>query len=138
MTVKAITPSFAVVHPDVNEEAGVEACVKKVCTELDRPLRPQRAVGGERWQPGPHGEILHRLAPAHAQAQGRHPPSQPWLRAALCGAVSRKRRAGVTTMCYSGTADLTNDPADIPDFSRRWARGKDVIKASRFAGHGGG
>jgi dolichol-phosphate mannosyltransferase len=136
MSGESHTPSFAVVIPMFNEEAGVEACVKKVCTELDR-LSGRSALlvvndgSGDRT-----GEILHRLAPAHPKLKVvTHPANRGYGRALRSG-VEEAARGGYDYVLFMDS-DLTNDPADIPRFFAEMARGKDVIKASRFAGHGG-
>jgi dolichol-phosphate mannosyltransferase len=129
-------PSFCVVVPMYNEEAGAAACVREVCAVLD--TLPQRSVlvvveDGSR---DATGQILEALAPNHPKLHlVRHAQNRGYGRALRTG-VEWASRNGYDYALFMDS-DLTNNPADIPRFVREMQRGADVIKASRFRGGGG-
>jgi dolichol-phosphate mannosyltransferase len=132
----AAGPSFCVVVPMYNEEAGAAACVREVCAVLD--TLPQRSVlvvveDGSRDRTA---EIVEALAPNHSKLHlVRHAQNRGYGRALRTG-VEWASRNGYDYALFMDS-DLTNNPADIPRFVREMQRGADVIKASRFRGGGG-
>jgi glycosyltransferase involved in cell wall biosynthesis len=129
-------PSFAVVIPMFNEEAGAEECVARVCRELERLSQRCRLIAVNDGSRDETGAVLERLA-----------AQEPLLRLVTHGqnqGYGAALRTGVTTAHQDGLAyvlfmdsDLTNSPSDIPRFAAMMAANVDVIKATRYRGGGG-
>lgn len=126
-----LLPSFAVVIPMFNEEAGAEACVRRVCAELLKLPHRTRLIVVNDGSRDHTGEILSRLAAsapkllpiAHAGNRG--------YGAALRTGAAIAHQEQLDYVLFMDS-DLTNNPADIPRFLPFMEQGVDVIKASRF------
>jgi dolichol-phosphate mannosyltransferase len=125
-------PSFAVVIPMFNEEAGAERCVRMVRAVLATlPQRTSLIVVNDGSDDGT-GAILAALGRedpvldlvAHQDNQG--------YGAALRSGVRRAADRSFEYVLFMDS-DLTNDPADVPRFALLMNRGLDVIKASRYS-----
>ncbi len=132
----ARAPSFCVIIPMYNEEAGAEACVRAVCRVLDRVPNRCELVAIDDGSKDRTGEILRSLTESHPKLKVvAHPVNRGYgaaLRTGICQAVE-----GGFEYALFMDSDLTNSPDDIPRFIEQMKRGTDVIKASRFAGAGG-
>jgi len=129
-------PAFRVVVPMYNEEAGAEACVRRVVAAL-APYGERAALivvdDGSRDGTRP---ILRRLA--------AEIPALRYVERAANGGYGAALRTGTEKAAEEGAelvifmdSDLTNDPADIPKFVAAFEAGADVVKATRFRGGGG-
>jgi dolichol-phosphate mannosyltransferase len=128
-------PSFAVVIPMFNEEAGAEMCVRAVCDELRRlPNRTtlitvndgskDQTLAVLRWLEG--SERLLTVVD-HGRNRG--------YGAALRTGLERAAQDGYEYVLFMDS-DLTNHPSDIPKFVEKMAEGADIIKATRYSAGG--
>lgn len=129
------SPSFAVVVPMFNEEAGAAKCVNRICTELARLPERCGLIVVDDGSRDRTGEALANLLPSF--------PKLKVVTHATNGGYGRALRTGVQEAAREGydyalfmDSDLTNAPADIPRFVAKMRRNVDVIKASRFTGSG--
>jgi dolichol-phosphate mannosyltransferase len=131
MTPAVDPPSFAVIIPMYNEEAGAERCVRAVTEKL--PGLPGRSVlividDGSRDQTG---AILTGLAEKFRNLRViTHPQNRGYgaaIRSGIRAALEEDFRYALFM-----DSDLTNDPADIAKFVQKMREGIDVIKASRY------
>jgi dolichol-phosphate mannosyltransferase len=129
-------PSFAVVIPAYNEEAGVRAVVEAVNRALDRLPNETAILVVNDGSTDATGEELRQLE-----------ETQPRV-VALCHQQNRGYGAALRTGTFAAAArgfdyvlfmdsDLTNDPIYLSDFADRMRHGFDVIKASRYIRGGG-
>jgi len=132
----ASSPSFCVIIPMYNEEAGAEACVAAVCATLDKLPNRSALCAIDDGSRDRTGEILARLAAAHPKLSVATHPVNRGYGSALRTGISHAAQNGFDYALFMDS-DLTNDPADIPRFLAEMRRGADVIKASRFAGGSG-
>ncbi len=129
-------PSFAVIIPMYNEEAGVEACVLQVTAQLRSMPETSTLIAVNDGSKDTTGEILGRLAERVRPLTVVHHPGNRGYGAALRTGVTSAMAQGLD-YCVFMDSDLTNNPADLPAFVAEMRRGVDVIKASRFRGGGG-
>jgi dolichol-phosphate mannosyltransferase len=129
------SPSFAVIVPAYNEEAGIGPCVHAITDVL--AARSERAT-----------LIVVDDGSGDATAARLHEQAANPLLTVVTHAVNRgygaALKTGVLTAAGGGfdyvlfmDSDLTNDPRDIPRFVDHMHRGIDVIKASRYTAGGG-
>lgn len=129
-------PSFAVVIPMYNEEAGALRCVDQIVRALD--VLPNRAVlvvvedGSTDRTRSILAGIGVRYPLLHVVEHDRNLGYGAALRTGITAAVSLSAEYVVFM-----DSDLTNDPADLRLFAEEMARGTDVIKASRYVAGGG-
>lgn len=128
-------PSFAVVVPAHNEEAGIVACVEAVDRTLETLENETALIVVDDGSVDATVERLAALAPAHARlVLERHPQNRGYGAALRTGASLAADRGFDYALFMDG--DLTNDPKYLPAFAERMAEGADVIKATRYAGGG--
>ena len=128
-------PSFGIIIPMYNEEAGAEKCVDEVCAVLDRVAARCRLFVVEDGSEDGTLAILNRAELSQPRLQVvRHPRNLGYGRALRTG-VERAASDGYDYALFMDS-DLTNDPRDIPRFAAEMSRGIDVIKASRFVAGG--
>jgi dolichol-phosphate mannosyltransferase len=129
-------PSFAVVVPAYNEEAGIEACITAVgdvLTEL--PNRAMLIVVDDGSADGTTRR-LSQLAPIRPWlVLLRHPENRGYGAALRTGTRAAEER-GLEYVVFMDS-DLTNDPRYLRGFAAAMGNGIDVIKASRYAVGGG-
>lgn len=129
-------PTFAVVIPAYNEEAGIAACATAVDDLLQRlPNRTSLIVvdDGSRDRTV---AVLELLQPAHPRIQiVRHGTNRGYGAGLRTGTLAAAE--GRFDYVVFMDSDLTNDPAYLVEFARRMDEGVDVIKASRYIPGGG-
>ena len=127
-------PSFAVVIPAYNEEAGIRACVVAVTAALaELPNRSALIVVND-GSADSTGAELARLARERLVVE-THPANRGYGAALRTGTVAAAEH-GFEYVVFMDS-DLTNDPRSLRDFAARMADGVDVIKASRYTAGGG-
>lgn len=128
-------PSFAVIVPVYNEEAGVQAFVEAVggvLRKLDVRCRLIVVDDGSR---DASAGALARLATTWPELLVVTHPVNRGYGAALRTGVRQAARMGFTYALFMDS-DRTNHPDDIPRFLAMMRQGHDVIKATRYR-HGG-
>jgi dolichol-phosphate mannosyltransferase len=128
-------PTFAVVIPMYNEEAGAAECVRAVCRQLAELPNHTRLIVVEDGGRDRTAEILAALEAEEASLTVvRHPHNMGYGAALKSGA----RRAYEDEFEYAlfMDSDLTNHPRDIPRFAAAMVEGADVLKATRYSGGG--
>jgi dolichol-phosphate mannosyltransferase len=127
--------SFCVVIPMYNEEAGVEACVKKVTAVLSQLSYKNALIVINDGSKDKTGDILAKVA---VESPGlvviTHEKNKGYGAALKTGTYVAKQK-GFKYVLFMDS-DLTNDPGDIPKFVQKMVEGIDVIKASRYTGSG--
>lgn len=124
-------PSFCVIIPMFNEEAGAQECVMRVTGELGKLGNRTMLVLVNDGSSDETGPIVKRLA---ADRKGIHVLEHninQGYGAALRTGVKFARESGFD-YCFFMDSDLTNNPGDMVRFAAEMERGADVIKASRF------
>jgi len=130
------SPSFAVVIPMFNEEAGAEACVRTVCAELQRLDPKARLFVVEDGSRDRTAEILRELEnTTPALTVKFHGENRGYGQALVTGGRAA-HDAGFDYAVFMDS-DLTNDPKDIAGFIAKMREGHDSIKASRYIAGGG-
>lgn len=129
-------PSFAVVIPAYEEEAGIRACVEAVEAALAAlPNRTALIVVDD----GSADATAAKLAELEAAHLGlvvmRHERNRGYGAGLRTGALAAAER-GFDYVVFMDS-DLTNDPGYLRDFASRMEEGVDVIKASRYVAGGG-
>lgn len=128
----APAPSFAVVIPMFNEEAGARRCVETVHAVLEGlPGRNALVVVNDGSRDGT-ADALAAVAPAHPRLEVVTHERNRGYGAGLRSGAARAAERGLEYVLFMDS-DLTNDPADIPRFVAKMAEGHDLIKASRYA-----
>jgi dolichol-phosphate mannosyltransferase len=129
-------PSFAVVIPAFNEEAGIEDCVRAVDAALDRLANRTEIVVVD---DGSTDATPHKLAALAGEHERlvivTHAVNRGYGAALRSGIATAVERADDYIVFMD--SDLTNDPSYLRAFSERMAGGYDVIKASRYISGGG-
>ncbi len=125
------SPSFAVVVPAYNEEAGIQACVEAVAAALDELPNRTALLVVDDGSSDRTAEKLSALEREHPRVVAlRHPENRGY------GAALRTGTEAATAQDFEYVvfmdSDLTNDPAYLREFAARMADGADVIKASRY------
>jgi len=129
-------PSFAVVVPAHNEQAGIAACVEAIDTALGTLPNETALIVVDDGSIDETGERLAGLVAAHPRlVVERHPQNRGYGAALRTGARLAIERGFDYTLFMD--SDLTNDPRYLPAFAARMEDGADVIKATRYAGGGG-
>jgi glycosyltransferase involved in cell wall biosynthesis len=118
-----------------NEERGVDACVRRVCSVLATIAYPSRLVAVNDGSRDQTGAILDRLGPQFPKLTVIHHDRNSGYGAALRSGMRHAAEAGFDYALFMD-ADLTNDPADIPRFVNKMKDGYDVIKATRYSDGG--
>lgn len=130
-----VTPSFSVVIPAFNEEAGIDNCITEVTAALGR--LPHSCglivVDDGSGDSTPTRLRAHEADPAVTVV--RHPTNLGYGAALMTG-VKEAARQGRDYVVFMDS-DLTNDPRDLAGFVAEMERGTDVIKASRYIPGGG-
>ncbi len=130
------SPSFAVVVPMFNEEAGARRCVEAIVPQLLRlPCRSALYVVDDGSRDATAG-ILAECASERPTLKVVSHETNHGYGAALRTGVEKAAQDGYQYVLFMDS-DLTNDPADIPRFVERMAQGFDVIKATRYSLGGG-
>lgn len=124
-------PSFAVVIPAYNEEAGIQACVAAVDAVLALlPNRTTIIVVDD----GSADATAQRLTEIQTRyprlTVEQHSVNHGYGVALRTGTLAADRR-GLEYVVFMDS-DLTNNPAYLRDFALRMGDGFDVIKASRY------
>jgi dolichol-phosphate mannosyltransferase len=134
--VNAGLPSFAVVIPAYNEEAGIRAVVEAVDAVLDEfPNRTAILVVDDGSRDATPEELV-KLEQTHLRlAVLLHPTNRGYGAALRTGTLAAAERDFDYVLFMD--SDLTNDPRYLVDFADRMDRGFDVIKASRYVAGGG-
>jgi dolichol-phosphate mannosyltransferase len=130
------SPSFCVIIPMFNEQAGAEACVSRFSAELQNLGNRAVLVVVNDGSSDQTGAILNRLRPQLKDFQLLKHDINRGYGAALHTGIAFAVEAGFD-YCLFMDSDLTNDPADIGRFAAEMEKGTDVIKASRFVQGGG-
>lgn len=125
-------PSFAVIVPMYNEEAGARAAVEAIGAVLRGMDAPCRLIVVDDGSRDATGSILAALAPAWPEMQVHTHAANRGYGAALRTGVTQAARMGFTYALFMDS-DLTNHPWDIPRFLIAMREGHDVIKAARYA-----
>lgn len=129
-------PSFAVVIPAYNEEAGIQACVLAVDRVLDElPNRSSIVVVDDGSADGT-SQKLAELEPGHPRLAVEHHPDNRGYGAGLRTGTFAAAERGFEYVVFMDS-DLTNDPAYLLEFALRMSEGVDVVKASRYVAGGG-
>lgn len=126
-----VHPTFAVVIPMYDEEAGARRCVEEVSRALhDLPNKASLIVveDGSRDRTRQVLEECRQQDPSlrlvvHEVNRG--------YGTALKSGIAEAASMGLDYVVFMDS-DLTNDPADLRRFAGEMARGTDVIKASRY------
>lgn len=136
MTAQAALPTFAVVVPMYNEEAGAARCVDAMVPALSGVAVPGSLIIVDDGSSDSTWQILQEKAAANDRiVTFRHAENKGYGAALATGTqIAFDRGADYVLFMDS---DLTNAPTDIPRFYELMCRGYDVIKATRFAGGGG-
>lgn len=130
------TPSFAVVIPAHNEEAGIAACVTAVDAVLEELPNETAVIVVDDGSRDGTAEALGHIAAAHPRLQVvRHPVNRGYGAGLRTGTKAAAER-GLEYVLFMDS-DLTNDPRYLVDFARLMAEDFDVIKASRYVPGGG-
>jgi glycosyltransferase involved in cell wall biosynthesis len=129
-------PSFAVIIPMYNEEAGAEKCVLRVAAQLRAMPEASTLIAVNDGSKDRTRQILDRLSTDVQPLIVVHHPVNRGYGAALRTGVTSAAAHGFD-YCVFMDSDLTNDPADLPAFAAAMRGGIDVIKASRFRSGGG-
>jgi dolichol-phosphate mannosyltransferase len=128
-------PSFCVIIPMFNEQAGAEACVTRVTAELRKLGNHAVLVVVNDGSSDETGATLNRLQPHLKDFHLLEHDVNRGYGAALRTGSAFAVEAGFD-YCLFMDSDLTNDPADVRRFATEMEQGTEVIKASRFV-HGG-
>jgi dolichol-phosphate mannosyltransferase len=130
------TPSFAVVIPAYNEEAGIAACVRAVDAVLDGLENEAAIIVVDDGSKDGTANALHDIADAHQRlVVVRHPVNRGYGAGLRTGTEAAAERGLDYVLIMD--SDLTNDPAYLVDFARLMGEDFDVIKASRYVPGGG-
>jgi len=129
-------PSFCVIIPMFNEQAGAEVCVVRVTAELARLGDHAALVVVNDGSSDDTHAILKGLQPEFEDFHLLEYDSNRGYGAALRTGVAFAAESGFD-YCLFMDSDLTNDPADLERFAAEMEKGTDVIKASRFVKGGG-
>jgi dolichol-phosphate mannosyltransferase len=136
LVVLSDSPSFAVVIPMFNEEAGAEVCVKTVCGELQRVDPRARLFVVEDGSRDRTADILRELEKTTPALKVLfHSENRGYGQALVTGGRAA-HDAGFDYAVFMDS-DLTNDPKDITHFLGKMREGADSIKASRYIKGGG-
>jgi dolichol-phosphate mannosyltransferase len=130
------SPSFCVIIPMFNEQAGAEACVTRVTAELAKLGGYAALVVVNDGSSDATHAILKRLHPQFEDFHLLEHDVNRGYGAALRTGISFAVESGFD-YCLFMDSDLTNDPADLERFAAEMEKGTDVIKASRFVQGGG-
>jgi dolichol-phosphate mannosyltransferase len=129
-------PSFAVVIPAYNEEAGIEACVRAVDSALAKLENRTALIVVD---DGSRDRTASRLAALDPRPERLmvvdHGTNRGYGAALRTGTLEAEQR-GFDYVVFMDS-DLTNDPRYLRDFAGRMAGGADVVKASRYTAGGG-
>jgi dolichol-phosphate mannosyltransferase len=129
-------PSFAIVVPMYNEQAGATRCVEEIVAVLSTsPNRTSLIVVDDGSQDGTSA-LLAGLVPQHPALDIVSHPVNRGYGAALVSGAARAAALSFDYVLFMDS-DLTNDPRDIPRFAAKMGEGADVIKATRYTGGGG-
>jgi dolichol-phosphate mannosyltransferase len=129
-------PSFAVVIPAYDEEAGIEACVEAVVAALGTLPNRTALVVVDDGSRDATAELLRGLTSQHPQLVVVTHAVNRGYGAGLRSGIDEARRLELEYVVFMDS-DLTNDPSYLRDFAARMAAGIDVIKASRYVPGGG-
>ena len=125
-------PSFAVVIPMYNEEAGAENCVRQVANVLSALPNRTSLIAVEDGSRDNTPAILDGLASSFPLLEVLHHPQNRGYGAALRSGVEAAADGGFEYVLFMDS-DLTNHPADIPRFVVEMQKGFDVVKATRYS-----
>jgi dolichol-phosphate mannosyltransferase len=129
-------PSFAVVIPAYNEEAGIRAVVEAVDEALDRLSNRTAIVVVDDGSSDGTADELAQLAQTHPRVMGlMHPQNRGYGAALRTGTFFAADRNFHYVLFMD--SDLTNDPKYLREFAERMRQGFEVIKASRYVEGGG-
>jgi glycosyltransferase involved in cell wall biosynthesis len=127
-------PSFAVVIPMLNEEAGAETCVRSVLAALEGFALRCGLIVVDDGSTDATPRILDELSAA-GEFTVVHQANGGYGHAIRSGALEAER-LGYEYVVFMDS-DLTNPPEDIAKFIPEMERSVDVIKGSRFRFGGG-
>jgi dolichol-phosphate mannosyltransferase len=129
-------PSFAVVVPAFNEEAGIARCVEAVDSVLERLANRTEIIVVDDGSADGTREQLAALQGDHPRlVVATHAVNSGYGAALRTGIACASERA-VDYVVFMDS-DLTNHPAYLSAFAEQMAEGFDVIKASRYVEGGG-
>jgi len=129
-------PSFAVVVPAYNEEAGIEACGTEISKALHALPNSSILVVVDDGSTDATADRLAALAETEPRlVVVRHPANRGYGAGLRSGVVAASERALDYVVFMD--SDLTNDPGYLAAFAAQMALGIDVIKASRYVPGGG-
>jgi len=130
------TPSFAVVIPAHNEEAGIGDCVTAVDAVLDGLPNETAVIVVDDGSRDGTSDALARIAVGHPRLTVvRHMVNRGYGAGLRTGTEAAAERELDYVLFMD--SDLTNDPRYLVDFARLMGEGFDVIKASRYVSGGG-
>jgi dolichol-phosphate mannosyltransferase len=129
-------PSFAVVIPAYNEEAGIEACARAVDSALAGLANRTALIIVDDGSRDGTAARLAGLDPRPERLVVVNHPANRGYGAALRTGTLEAERLGFDYVVFMDS-DLTNDPRYLRDFAGRMAAGADVVKASRYTAGGG-
>jgi dolichol-phosphate mannosyltransferase len=124
-------PSFAVVIPMFNEEAGARRCILEVFRVLDELPNRATLIAVDDGSTDNTLEILQSFQDEDANLRLVKNEANLGYGAALKAGVAEAALMRLDYVVFMDS-DLTNDPADIRRFVEEMGRGTDVIKASRY------
>ena len=124
--------TFCVVIPMYNEERGAEDCVRRVCAVLAGIQISSKLLVVNDGSRDATSVILDRLALNLPNLEVVHHERNSGYGSALRTGMRKAAEAGFDYALFMDS-DLTNDPADIPQFVDRMKEGYDVIKATRYS-----
>ena len=132
----AATPSFAVVVPAHDEEAGIAACVRGVDAVLDELPNRTALIVVDDGSRDATPDRLAELAPEYPRLRVVRHPENRGYGAGLRSGTHAAAEEGFEYVVFMDS-DLTNDPATLSAFAEKMAEGLDVVKASRYVTGGG-
>jgi dolichol-phosphate mannosyltransferase len=129
-------PTFAVVIPAFNEEAGIRAAVEAVDEALGKLPNETAIIVVDDGSVDRTGAELANVAEGRPRVLlVRHPTNRGYGAALRSGALRAASREFDYVLFMD--SDLTNDPTYLTDFAEKMQEGFDVIKASRYIAGGG-
>lgn len=129
-------PSFAVVIPMYNEEAGAEKCVWSISKVLALISGRNALIIVNDGSIDKTADILKEMRSLFPEIIIVNHEKNKGYGAALSIGIQRAAKEDFEYVLFMDS-DLTNDPKDIPKFAEKMIQGFDVIKASRFIKGGG-
>lgn len=129
-------PSFAVVVPMYNEEAGAERCVRAITESLRSFSERNMLIVVDDGSRDRTTDVLTSMSREVANVVALKHEKNRGYGAALSTGARRASELGFDYVLFMDS-DLTNDPKDLPLFVEEMRKGTAVIKGSRYIKGGG-